>query len=177
MKSMLTRPFVTAACLALAATLSGCGGGDGNTRMDTDTEMTGGTDTDTGQGDLFSMIDLGDWDKLPTSSEGEIPGIENTTHGLKAFYDDRDMPQIVATSPGQPTIAGTWEGNWVARFGANFAGEDNDAQNTMSIDVTIQGGTVAASVTYRDVDALAGGSFTTPAATVDATGRFTSSGT
>ena len=28
--------------------------------------MTGGTDTDTGQGDLFSMIDLGDWDNLPT---------------------------------------------------------------------------------------------------------------
>ena len=46
MKSMLTQPFVTAACLALAATLSGCGGGgDGNTRMDTDTEMTGGEQT------------------------------------------------------------------------------------------------------------------------------------
>ena len=137
--------------------------------------MTGGTDT--GQGDLFSMIDLGDWDNLPTNSDEEIPGIENITHGLKAFYDDRDMPQLVPTSPGQPTITGTWEGNWGGRFGADFNDKDFGDANTMSINVTIQGNSVEATLTYDDVDVLGGGSFTTSAATVNTSGRFTPSGT
>ena len=120
MKSMLTRPFVTAACLALAATLSGCGGGgDGNTRMDTDTEMTGGTDTDTGmtggtdtdtdtgmtggtdtdtgQGDLFSMIDLGDWDNSawisPLGASGH-PGSPHYSDQTPIWADIQLVPML-----------------------------------------------------------------------------------
>ena len=91
MKSMLTPfgPFVTAACLA--ATLSGCGGGDGNTRMDSDTVLE----------DPLSGISLGEWAEVHLE-DGGLSGIENTMHGLKVFYDDNDMPMITATSPGQP---------------------------------------------------------------------------
>ena len=61
------------------------------------------------------------------------------------------------------------------RFGADFNDKDFGDANTMSINVTIQGNSVEATLTYDDVDVLGGGSFTTPAATVNTSGRFTPS--
>lgn len=168
MKSMLTPfgPFVTAACLA--ATLSGCGGGGGgNTRMDSDTMLE----------DLLSGIDLGEWAEVRFEDDGDLSGIENTMHGLKVILDDNEMFMITATSPAQPTITGTWEGRWLAGYGEDFAESDAGEQNTMSIDVTIQGNTVEATLTYQDVDFVGGGSITTPVAAIDANGRFRPSGT
>ena len=98
-------------------------------------------------------------------------------HGLKVFLVDDDMFMITATSPAQPTITGTWEGRWLAGYGEDFDEADAGEQNTMSIDVTIQGNTVEATLTYQDVDFVGGGSITTPVAAIDANGRFRPSGT
>ena len=156
------RLLLTAVCLA--AMVSGCGGSS-NTRMDTDTGMTGGTGTGmTGDTD---MLDLGVWTEVVV--QGVSTGFENTTHGLTAHYDANGRsPTITPSAPThQPTGSGTWSGRWEGLVGANLDTEDDGAA---TVTVSIGSGNVQAPLTYTGVDGF--GTVTSAPATVT-DGRFT----
>ena len=114
--------------------------------------------------DDMDMVDLGDW-------FGGVAEFSNTTLGLSATYNlSTGIPSISASSPGQPTISGTWEGEYAVNYGiTNDADEIGDAM----VEVTIQGGDVSAVVTYKSLAIAGGVDVATNSASVDANGRFT----
>lgn len=122
-------------------------------------------------GDSMDMVDLGQWDDFIVG--GRDVGYMNSTHGLDVQYDTAgENPAITASSPGQPTVSGTWTGMWKAVTGAQLDGYDD---GTAEIDVAIQGSTVEATLTYNDVSGF--GTVTADPAVVSATGHFAPSQT
>ena len=102
------RLLVTAGCLA--AMLSGCGGSS-NTRMNTDTGMTGGTDMQAGDTFLNAAIER-DFvnSEASISDTSMVTAIEeNNAGGYDVTYVvDGGTPQTVSFTASEKTDYGTW---------------------------------------------------------------------
>lgn len=154
-----------AACLLIAAAaLYGCGGGGGGGAPSTDM-----TDTPDPVAD-FDLTDLGQWEVV-LDAAGDPVGFEHTMHGLNVHYDSNSAPSITASSPAhQPTVTGTWEGQW-AGYHVDL---DADDSGRAEIGVVVSGSNVQATLTYFDVMQV-GDVTAAPATVVD--GRFSPSAT
>ena len=150
----------------LGSLLTACGGSsDSPTTM----SMDGGTDM------APNVVDLGQWNIIEEEVQPGVIwelGFENTTHGLRVRYDPQGGPtSLTASSPmHQPTVEATWRGEYWGyhQTATRFIGNSE-------IDVTIQGSSVTASVTYYDFMGNQGWHITLePADVVD--GRFALTG-
>jgi len=156
------RVALAAGSLVVAAALYGCGGGGGGGTPSTD--MRDSSD------DLaeFGLTDLGEWEFARDDEAGDVVGVQHPTNGLKVYYEDADTVFAVITdsSPAhQPTITGTWEGQWLG----NHEELDVSDSGRAEIDVVVSGNDVQATLTYFDI--LQVGTVTAdPATVVD--GRF-----
>ena len=121
------------------------------------------------------MSDLGDW--VVVKESGVAVGYEHAGHELMARFDaSGGNPRITDSSPmHQPAVAGTWSGQWSARYTAltsDFGALDETDAGNARIDVTIVGSDVDAMLTYSGIDipGLPASVSTAPASITD--GRF-----
>ena len=146
--------LATVATLALA--LSACGGGgdgpitngDGMLPGDGDGggEPTDETPDETRDGN-FTPSQQG-WRTITSPTLGDA-GIAHDEYDLRAWYDDNLSPHISSSSPArQPTIAGTWTGEWSGYI------EDEPYSGEARVDVTLDQNSAEAVVSYDDIPEL-----------------------
>ncbi len=109
---------VTPIVLLMILMIGSCGG------------SSGGPSAGSGLGDL------GEWNTL--SAGGNIVGIQHSEYGLRAAFEaDGSNPTITAaSSTRQPTVAGTWSGQWYGRHSVNGFLDGQDS-GSARINVTI----------------------------------------
>ena len=125
---------------AVAFAMTGCGGGGGGQNIAMPESSS----------PAFAMQDyvpLDGWEVIGSDYFGPV-GVEHAGHGLRVWYDDSLVPHISASSPDlQPTVSGTWNGEWGAYLGDETTLHTGDAR----VDVTLDSSGANAVLNYDDV--------------------------
>ena len=127
---------------AMTLALSGCSLKDSiiEALEDEEDELEGG------RSPLTSLIpSTAGWEILGDEADIRI-GFGHTEFGLRAWIDDDSAPHITESAPDlQPTMAGTWTGEWGALIDAV------PAKGEARVDVTIDASATEAVLHYDDV--------------------------
>ena len=125
---------------AIALVVAGCGGGGDRQTI----AMPEAPETGIGMQDY---VPLDGWEVIRSDSLGPV-GVEHGEYGLRAWYDDSLVPDISGSAPDrQPTVSGTWSGEWGAYIGQATTLHTGDAR----VDVTLDPVGANAVLSYDDV--------------------------
>ena len=140
MSHKIVRLQVAALAAAIALVVAGCGGsGDGQSVAMPETPEPG-----IGMQDY---VPLDGWEVVRSDSLGPV-GVQHDEYGLRASYSDSLVPHISASAPDrQPTVSGTWNGEWGAYIGQEITLHTGDAR----VDVTLDPVGANAILSYDDV--------------------------
>ena len=129
---------VVAATIALV--VAGCGGGGDRQTIAMPEEPERGIG-------VQDYVPLDGWEVIRSDFFGPV-GVEHGEYGLAAWFDDNLDPHISASASSyQPTVAGTWAGQWGAYMGPATTLHTGDAR----VDVTLDPDGPTAILSYDDV--------------------------
>ena len=166
---------LAAVAVAIALVVAGCGGsGDGQSVAMPDPPEPG-----IGMQDY---VPLDGWEVVRSDSLGPV-GVAHGDYDLRAWYTDSLVPQISASGPNhQPTVSGTWSGQWAGYAGQEITIHTGEAR----VEVTLDPVGASAVLSYDDVPdfgdlssnemSIADGSFQGTQAVPGALGTFNISG-
>ena len=138
LKTTKLRLVTLAASVAFA--MAGCGGGGGGQSL-TMPEPPASSFV------MQDYVPLDGWEAISSDYLGPV-GVEHAGYGLRAWYDDSLVPHISASTPdSQPTLSGTWRGEWGAYMGQEITLHTGDAR----VDVTLDANGTNAVLSYDDV--------------------------
>ena len=140
MAHKITRLRLAAIAAAVAFAMAGCGGDGGRQTITTPEPAEPVRATQ-------DFMPLDGWDVISSEDFGPV-GVEHSEYGLRVWYDDSLVPQISSSSPAfQPTLSGTWSGEWGAYTGQTMTLHTGDAR----VDVTLDSNGANAILSYDDV--------------------------
>ena len=131
---------------ATTLTLSGCSSLKDSIARALDDDEDGYVEDTSGVNNVSDLTpSLAGWESVADEARITI-GFGHTGFGLRAWFDDGLAPHISASAPGhQPTMAGTWSGEWGALI------DRVPASGDARVEVTIDASATEAVLEYDDV--------------------------
>ena len=140
MEYKIAKLWLAAIAVTVSFAMAGCSGGGGGQAMVIPEPPEPGIG-------MQDYMPLDGWDVIRSDDLGPV-GVAHGEYGLRAWYDDSLVPHISSSAPDlQPTVSGTWNGEWGAYLGQVTILHTGDAR----VEVTLDAVGATAILSYEDV--------------------------